>query len=467
MKAINRGDNTYDIFDDTMQVFEKLPAQSYVVRFSEIRGFFLEKYNDMEIKEPKVYGVHTEKVNKVMNMFERQDRNLGVILSGDKGIGKSLFAKMLSNAAIERGIPMIVVDRYIPGIASYIEDIEQEVMVLFDEFDKTFGEVKSKAGEASPIPMIVVDRYIPGIASYIEDIEQEVMVLFDEFDKTFGEVKSKAGEASPQTNLLSLFDGLSSGKKLFVVTCNELYKLNEYLINRPGRFHYHFRFEYPSANEIREYLTDKLQQEYQKEIDNVISFSNKISLNYDCLRAIATELNTGLTFCDAIKDLNIVNTEQQSYNLMLRFKNGVSFKAKDISMDMFGDDGDKNVYMYDNKGRNNVDITFNPCNAVYDTGKFAHVIPADAIKVEYYFGDSDVYMYDNKGRNNVDITFNPCNAVYDTGKFAHVIPADAIKVEYYFGDSEDEKAMETALKDAGVECLVINRKVSRNIHYNV
>ena len=52
---------------------------------------------------------------------------------------------------------------------------------------------------------------------------------------------------------------------------------------------------------------------------------------------------------------------------------------KDISMDMFGDDGDKNVYMYDNKGRNNVDITFNPCNAVYDTGKFAHVIPADAI----------------------------------------------------------------------------------------
>lgn len=27
MKAINRGDNTYDIFDDTMQVFEKLPAQ--------------------------------------------------------------------------------------------------------------------------------------------------------------------------------------------------------------------------------------------------------------------------------------------------------------------------------------------------------------------------------------------------------------------------------------------------------
>lgn len=76
-------------------------------------------------------------------------------------------------------------------------------------------------------------------------------------------------------------------------------------------------------------------------------------------------------------------------------------------------------------------------------------------------------MYDHKGRNTVDITFNPCNAVYDTGKFAHVVPADAVKVEYYFGDSEDEKAMEAALKDAGVECLVVSRKASRDIHYNV
>lgn len=41
MKAINVGDNTYDIFDNTMQVYDKLPAQPYVVRFSKNRGFFL------------------------------------------------------------------------------------------------------------------------------------------------------------------------------------------------------------------------------------------------------------------------------------------------------------------------------------------------------------------------------------------------------------------------------------------
>ena len=376
MKAINVGDNTYDIFDDSMQVYDELPAQSYVVRFSDRRGFYLERYNDMIVKEPKVYGVHNEKVNKVMNMFEKQDRNLGVILSGDKGIGKSLFAKMLANAAIH-----------------------------------------------SNIPMIVVDRYVPGIASYIEDIEQEVMVLFDEFDKTFGEVKSKDGEASPQANLLSLFDGLSAGKKLFVVTCNDLGKLNEYLINRPGRFHYHFRFEYPSADEIRSYLQDKLESQYYPEIGNVVSFSNKISLNYDCLRAIATELNTGLPFADAIKDLNIVNTENHLYNVLLRYNNGAVFRAQNITMDMFGDDEEKRVYMHDNRGRNTIDVLFRPCDACYDTRRLSHVIPADNIKVEYFYADGE-------------------------------------------NDAED-KAMEAALKESGVECVIINRKESKGIHYTV
>lgn len=135
MKAISQGDNTYDIFDDSLRVYDKLPAQSYVVRFSDRRGFYLSKYTEMDINEEKVYGVHLDKVNKVMNSFSEMNRSLGVILSGDKGIGKSLFAKMLS-----------------------------------------------------------------------------------------------------------------------VVTCNELRKLNEYLINRPGRFHYHFRFDYPSADEIKQYL---------------------------------------------------------------------------------------------------------------------------------------------------------------------------------------------------------------------
>lgn len=372
MKAISHGNNTYDIFDDSLKVYEQLPAQAYVVRCSERRGFFLEKYPDMEIKESKIYGVHIDKVQKVINSFGMMERNLGVILSGDKGIGKSLFAKLLADIVIKNGMPVIVVDTFYPGIASYIESIEQEVMILFDEFDKTFGEVKSKDGQASP-----------------------------------------------QTHLLSLFDGISPGKKLFVVTCNELRKLNDYLINRPGRFHYHFRFEYPSAAEIKQYLRDKLREEYYGEIDNVVSFANKVNLNYDCLRAIAFELNLGATFSDAIKDLNIINIENEYYNVVVRYANGFTATRKNVCLDMFSGDETETVYLYDNHGNNFVDVEFIPTDSIFDARRGVHIIKPDKLKLTY------------------------------------------------FDECKEYKESIDAAKSSEVECMMISRRANRGIHYVV
>ena len=160
MKAISTG-NVYRIYDDTLKTYDKLPAQPYVVRFAMHTGFYLERYSDIEITEDKIYGVHPEKVQKVLDSFGRYNRSLGVILSGDKGIGKSLFAKLLAIEAMKKGLPLIIVDRHIGGIASYLESIEQEVMVLFDEFDKAFGEVHSRDGEAATS---VPSRSIPATA---------------------------------------------------------------------------------------------------------------------------------------------------------------------------------------------------------------------------------------------------------------------------------------------------------------
>lgn len=63
--------------------------------------------------------------------------------------------------------------------------------------------------------------------------------------------------------------------------------LNSYIVNRPGRFHYHFRFNYPEPEDIREYLHDQLMPGYDAEIEKIVEFSRTVSLNYDCLRAIA------------------------------------------------------------------------------------------------------------------------------------------------------------------------------------
>ena len=374
MKAISTG-NTYSIYDDSLKTYDALPSQVYSVRFSKMTGFFLEKHADIEISEDKIYGVHMNKVEKVLSSFSEFKRNLGVILSGDKGIGKSLFAKLLSIKAVERQLPVIIVDEYIPGIAAFIESIEQEAMFMFDEFDKTFSS---------------------------KNVDEGV---------------------SPQAAMLTLFDGLSQGKKLFVVTCNEIRELNDYLINRPGRFHYHFRFEYPSPAEVREYLEDKLDEKYYGSIDEVVSFSKKIDLNYDCLRAIAFELNTGETFSEAIKDLNIINVNSERYNVVLHYENGMTARAKDVRLDLFDDSGETET----------------------------------------------LYLYDNNHNNFVDVTFSTSDCVFDTKRMVNIVKAEDLVVDYSACDDDDKdiKALIDEAKKTNVVCLSISRKARRDIHYAV
>ena len=335
MKAISTG-NEYKIYDDSLRTYDKLPPQVYSVCFSQLSGFSLAKHADIEVHEDKIYGVHMRKVSKVLSSFNKFERSLGVILSGDKGIGKSLFAKILSIRAIDEGLPVIIVDTYIPGIVSFIESIEQDAVYLFDEFDKTF--VKRRRDD----------------------------------------------NLDPQTELLSLFDGMSQGKRLYVITCNELLDLNDFLLNRPGRFHYHFRFDYPSPNEVREYLQDKLQKEYWNSIEDVVNFSGRINLNYDCLRAIAFELNNGEDFKTAITDLNIVNIDAGKYNLVLHYSNGITATAKNIRLDLFDTtDGYQTYYFYDQKGNNFVDVTFDLANMYFDTKLAKNVIHGNALALSY------------------------------------------------------------------------------------
>ena len=301
-KIISTG-STFRIYGDDLVTHNQLPAQIYSIRCSQMTGFYLEKHADIEINEDKIYGVHMEKVNKVLNAFPNFNKNLGVILSGAKGIGKSLFSKILAVEAVKKGLPVIIVDTYIPGLANFIEEIEQEVMVMFDEFDKTFGGVNKSDGMADP-----------------------------------------------QTELLTLFDGLAQGKKLYVITCNNLNTLSDYLVNRPGRFHYHFRFLYPTADEIRDYMEDKLDKQYYDEIENVIAFSVRMNLNYDCLRSIAFELNNGLKFQEAINDLNIIRISQyKNIKIIVEFENQATLSGKIKEWQLYDNTiTDMSIYLPDN-----------------------------------------------------------------------------------------------------------------------
>lgn len=188
---------------NSVSTYDMLPAGYYEVYFHKQKGFWLEEHPQMQVKEEKVYGNHMNKVDKVLKAFKMFNRNLGIMLSGDKGMGKSLFARMLSTEAVKVGLPVIVVNFYAPGIMNFIDSIQQEALILFDEFDKTFEE---------------------------------------------------RDDCNPQYEVLNVLDGLSIGKKLFAFICNDLEEINDCMLNRPGRIHYHFRFSYPNEEEIRAYL---------------------------------------------------------------------------------------------------------------------------------------------------------------------------------------------------------------------
>ena len=334
-------DEVLRIYGDGIEIHDKVPVGTYSIQFSKIQGFFLMEHNDLEIKE-KLYGSHEEKTEKIMKSFSMFDRNLGVILSGPKGIGKSIFARLLCKKGIEAGFPVILVDTYIPGIENFIAEIQQECIVFFDEYDKTFGNVHPRDGEQNA-----------------------------------------------QERLLPLFDGINNGKKLFVITCNKIDSLNEYIVNRPGRFHYHIRFDYPSSDEIREYLSDKVDPQYHGEINHVCTFAARIPINFDCLRSIAFELNTGLPFKEAIKDLNIINfNSNHKYKVTLIMNNGSIYSANSI-MNMFADE--ESVWLAKNgHGFQDVCVKFNPADGVFNTQTGTYDFEAGMYEVEYD-EDSDDY----------------------------------------------------------------------------
>lgn len=272
MNIVQSGENFY-VYGEDVQTYKQLPAKTYRVCYNDQLGFYLTLHNELNVSE-KVYGNYQKKVSKVMKSFRISKRNMGVILSGPKGAGKSMFAKLLAKEGAEEDIPLIIVDKDINGVQNFISSIKQESIILFDEFEKVYGMKKD-----------------------------------DELQ-------------SPQDKLLSLFDGIDNGKKLYIITCNNADALSSYLINRPGRFHYHFRILPPSEDEIREYMNDRLNDPDPDVIDKVIAISQVGNFTYDILRAIAFDLNQGYPLDETMNDLNIEKAKEISMNIKITLENG-------------------------------------------------------------------------------------------------------------------------------------------------
>lgn len=343
MNILKVDNEKFLVYGDSLEIQEKLVPQVYTVNFNKMQGFFLKLHEPLTVKE-KLYGKHEAKVDKIISSFDRVNRSLGIIFSGNKGLGKSIAGRMLCEKMVAKGYPVLLVNEYIPGIVDFIESVKQECVVFFDEFEKSFRDLND-------------------------------------------------GDVSPQNEMLPLFDGTSGKtKRLYVITCNKLNQLNDFLINRPGRFHYHIRWDYPTAEEIREYLRDKLDPQYYSEIPSVVGFGLKVSLNYDCLRAIAFELNMGYTFKEAIEDLNILQLNYTLYSLEVGLDDGTVLRDS-ARLDLFSKDNQR-------------------CSFDDDYGCYVGQVSFKATKLAYDYHRNG-YTLDPKEANSVTWDERPRHQIED------------------------------------------------------
>ena len=304
MTYISTG-TTYRVFDESLKTYDTLPVGTYRVSFSDMSGFFLTKIEDIGPGTEKVYGNHNERIDRILRSYNSFTRSLGVLLSGDKGMGKSLMVRLIA------------------------ERVRNEL----------------------EMPVILVDKDYDGISRFLDSLD-EAFIIFDEFEKVF-----PAGrEENRQNQFLGLFDGISTTKRIYMVTVNSLNNLSDYFVNRPGRFHYHIRFDYPNAASIREYLTDQVPNISTKNLDDAVLLSHSVNLNYDHLRALAFELSLGSDFRDIIGDLNIKRVEELRYLVQATFTNGDVITSIEY-LDLNGTERER-FYMYHQEGQ--INFSFSP-----------------------------------------------------------------------------------------------------------
>lgn len=250
---VARGKNVFTASDRGDEI-PAIPTGVYVVDYNPMAGgFFLRRQADMTLPE-KLYGTVEPRARKVLNTFNsRTDKNTGVLLSGNKGSGKTLLSRTICALALEEDKPVLLIEEAYMGT----------------EFNQ-----------------------------FMNSITQPVVVFIDEFEK-------KYNDHDKQNGLLSLLDGTGVNNKLFLATTNDG-QVSEFLLSRPSRFFYHWRYVKLEEEVLLGYCNDVLvNKDFLPKIRVFWGISTDMS--FDVLQSVVEELNRypDANFVDLILDMNV------------------------------------------------------------------------------------------------------------------------------------------------------------------
>lgn len=254
-----------------------LPTGNYIVKCTPTGQFYLDQVDTFNITG-KVYGDTTAKAKRILNTFNDRPNCTGVLLAGEKGSGKTMLGKMISQLAGEAGMPTLIINTPFCG----------------DNFNQ-----------------------------FIQRIDQPTVILFDEFEKVF--------DSEQQEAILTLLDGAFPTKKLFILTCNDQYRIDQHMRNRPGRIYYMLEFKGLDISFIEEYCMERLDD--KSHIPSICKVSSMFhAFNFDLLKALVEEMNRYHE--SPVKALEMLNakpsTSHGSYNIELTV-DGKVIPVADIS----------------------------------------------------------------------------------------------------------------------------------------
>lgn len=273
--------NTYSVTPKASIDFtEVLPSGNYTVNQDPFKNLFLEKIDDF--KTPgKLYGDCTQKAERILNTFENRPAATGIMLTGEKGSGKTLLTKTISIMGAERGYPTIVINQPWCG----------------DAFN-----------------------------TFIQQIDQPCIVIFDEFEKVYDKDEQEA--------ILTLLDGVFPSKKLFILTCNDKWKVDSHMKNRPGRIYYMIEYKGLESDFIREYCEDNLNE--KSHIDTICKIAGLFAqFNFDMLKALVEEMNR---YNESPQDsLKMLNAKPEFSSDQVKFEVSLQVEGIDIEQDKLDD----------------------------------------------------------------------------------------------------------------------------------
>lgn len=306
------GTSVHVFNDKDMTMLDNLPLGTYqLVQDPRSGEMYLELIDDIALPK-QIYGNVTNHAERIMKTFLDKGTNMGVLLSGLKGTGKTFTAKIITKLALAEAMPTILITR------------------PFNAYS---------------------------MADFFRRLNTRCVVLIDEFEKLYS-MANEEDKGASQNGLLSLMDGVQgAAEQLYVLICNESSRVNQYMLNRPSRLYYHFKYDALDVDTIRAYCEELLNDKSQ--IPFVINLRSIVrDFSFDVMQCIVEEMNRySCSAEDALAYLNIIptNTLETYVITVLQKSTGKTITREDrIRMYATGRPSVHDFYVYIDKATGNL-----------------------------------------------------------------------------------------------------------------